>query len=193
MKVRVLYEDQLAPNGDVANYAPHTLVLKCLYDQSQIQKNFSQDNLKRLVVAYPCKGNSKLIKHFEEKKSAFLNAQIAPVCCLDGDWIHKVYGLSKPVCKTEIKAKHWQNHGFGYKTLVIIERNLEDVLRKAQEIGAKFTDTEMDAACRRKNLDARDALILRVANNPELRAKLVTSMDTFNYLVDKVARLALLP
>jgi len=193
MKVRVLYEDQLAPNSEVINYAPHTLVLKCLYDQSQIAQKFPQFHvLPKTIIAVPCKGNSKLIKHFEKHQNAFRNAQIAPVCCLDGDRIHELFRLPKTACKSAIKDKYRQSHNFAHEALVLLERNLEDVLRQAQKLGANFPLLSFDAACR-KNLDARDSLILQIANDPSLRTALVSNMASFKYLVDSVARLALLP
>ena len=193
MKVRVLYEDQLASNADIANYAPHTLVLKCLYDQSQIAQEFSDIYLlKKMVLAVPCKGNSNLIKHLDKNQNAYRNAQIAPVCCLDSDRVHELFGLPKAACKSEVKVKHWQGHSFANKALVLLERNLEDVLRHAQKLGANFLPSTFDAACR-KNLDARDALILQTANDPSLRKALMSNMASFKYLVDSIARLALLP
>lgn len=193
MKVRVLYEDQLAPNGDLANYAPHTLVLKCLYDQSNIVQKFPQFHLlPEVVVAVPCKGNSNLIKHLDKNQNAYRNAQIAPVCCLDSDRVHELFGLPKAACKSEVKVKHWQGHSFANKGLVLLERNLEDVLRQAQKLGANFPLPAFDAACR-KNLDAHDALILQAANDHSLRKALMSNMPSFKYLVDSVARLALLP
>ena len=193
MKVRVLYEDQLASNADIANYAPHTLVLKCLYDQTQIAQEFSDIYLlKKMVLAVPCKGNSNLIKHLDKNQNAYRNAQIAPVCCLDSDRVHELFGLPKAACKSEVKVKHWQSHSFANKALVLLERNLEDVLRHAQKLGANFLLSTFDAACR-KNLDARDALILQTANDPSLRKALMSNMASFKYLVDSIARLALLP
>jgi hypothetical protein len=193
MKVRVLYEDQLTPNCEVANYAPHTLVLKCLYDQDSIVQKFPEFYLLgKTVSAVPCKGNSNVIKHLKTNARAYVNARIAPACCLDSDRVHELFELPKTACKSEIKAKHWQDQSFAHRAFVLLERNLEDVMRQAQKLGANFPSARFDAACG-KNLDARDALLLQTANNPNLRKALVANMASFKYLIDSVARLALLP
>jgi len=199
VKVRVLYEDSLAPNGAPVNYAPHRLLLNCLFDRMEIKAMLDAVYgraefylLANLVVAHPCNGNANVFKQLTKNRETFANSQIAPVACLDSDKIDRLLKVAERTCKVLRREALWDQCEFkGNKAFVLLERNLEDILQIAQKQGANFGVEELNSALN-KNLADRDALVSRIANDPGLRVKMLTAMPSFGYLVEKTAALALI-
>jgi hypothetical protein len=197
MKVRVLYEDQLASNCEIKDYAPHKLVLACLFDRADIKARFTEHYmLAENVQPIACKGDANVRKQLEKNSDAFNDSRIAAVVCLDSDKVNRQLKLPAKSCKIDLRSAFWRltKAAPDCAAFVLLQQNLEDVLHISQANGANFPEPQFHSAIADKNLQDRDVLLRQVARNPEIRRALTLgdAMPSFRYLVEKTAQLALL-
>jgi hypothetical protein len=194
MKIKVLYEDQLS-NAQVLNYGPHKFLLNCLFDRTDVKAKYPEMYLLgREVEPLPCKGNANVKVQLEKNLAAFDYSQIAPIVCLDMDRAYRLFNLSSSACKLAIKDQFWNGLNVPLVSgFVLLDRNLEDVLKWSRKNGADFTDAQFKSAVEDKNLQDRDTLLLKAARDQNVRRSLAVgdAMPSFRRLVEKTAAILL--
>ncbi len=195
MKVKVLYEDQLAGNCEIRDYAPHRLLLNCLFDRADIRACFVDlYELGKQVAPMPCKGDANVTRQLKKHIDSFNNARIAPVVCLDSDKANRQFNLPAKSCKIVLRQAFWEIVAKpSSNAFVLLDQNLEDVLLISQRYGANFPEDQLTNAITHKNHLERDILFRKAAKLVEVRKALTSgAMPSFQYLVEKTAGLVLL-
>lgn len=159
----VLYEDSRGANG---KFGPHVFFLGCVADITGIPI----DNLKQVIRDCPVNGASKLLSHLRDTDDLDL---IAPngepiLAILDDDHVRDHHPASKGMNASKAAAKIKADSSAPHRvTVVLLERNLESVVKAFQQCGESATDLIAEAL--EKRLNARDRLFDSVGRDPSKR------------------------
>jgi hypothetical protein len=186
--VTVLYEDSAA-DGPVSNYGPHVFVCQCVGDELGVEGwRVARDHLS----GNPRRGSARIRDDCRQNPSRFVRDGRLAFAVYDADRLPALLGLPASACKPDVKAVllgecPWREQ----LCVVLLERNLETVLRALRECDPQLVDEPIwTRAIERKFLTERDLIFVRAAKpTPSrrlLRACAREQVPSLDYLVRRL-------
>lgn len=174
-RIAVLYEDKLATSKP-KNFGPHVLVLACVADQTQCEREL----LSRHVDGLPRKGVGKLLA--DCAMPLLLDAYAHVLAVVDDDKVRDHLRLPRTACKTQVREAMEAGPCLH---AVLLVRNLETVLDSATSVLGRRP------LARKPTPLERDGILLHLAYQglPEQRIQLLEQVPSLKYLVTKLAGL----
>jgi hypothetical protein len=184
--VTVLYEDSAA-DGVVSNYGLHVFVRQCVGDELGVD-GWRLSHLE----GNPRRGSARIREDCRRNPPRFVRDGRPAFAVYDADRLPALLDLPASACKPALKAVlldecPWR----GQLRVVVLERNLETVLRVLRECDPQLADEPTwTRAIERKFLADRDVIFSRAARSTParrlLRACARERMPSLDYLVRRL-------
>ncbi len=184
--ITIFYEDSAAP-GSVAGYGPHVLVRQCVADDLGVA-TWQLSHLESI----PRRGNQHIRAECRENPSRFVRDGRWAFAVYDGDRLATLLGQRGDACKTALKSAllsecKWREQ----LRIVVLERNLESLLRVVLKCAPEAADERTRAlALERKSLAERDVILKCAAGagaeGRRVRDCVRQAMPSFDYLIRKL-------
>jgi len=180
VNVAVLYEDSRGRNRD---FPFHELVVRCVADGTPHETIWS---LESRIHAVPLNGNANVLAKLRDAAGLRrLTDSHRVLAVFDRDKVGGLVGLESTSCIVSIAGGLRGGVSAGVD-IVLLERNLETVLAAIRTADSSVaTDDEFGRALQKETF-ARDLIFKKAAARPAVRANLVASLRSFNYLVTKI-------
>lgn len=177
MKLTVLWEDQRG--GVIKGFGPHELLVSCVADELQR----ARDDLKKLIVSVPRKGNGNVMHALQRELDKLRN--LGPVCAvLDRDQAVNLWpaGSRPATCLSGIRAAVADLAPGGYE-LILLDANVETLVTACcRALGS-------GAPVSKPSPDERDRILARATwDAPRVRALVRDAVPSFERLVQWVSR-----
>lgn len=179
----VLYEDR---RGERKQFGLHELVVSCVADTLGTNRWVLQPQIRCLSL----KGNSKLLGKCQEELPLMTRDGSFVVAVYDSDQMHRLLDLHAGSCRPAIRAGLERDcEPAGKLRVVLLEKNLESVIKELRDCGLHISNEEMGEAVRKKRTVTRDRILNRAAHggHRDVRMALTRAMPSFGYLVRTVA------
>jgi hypothetical protein len=159
----VLYEDS---RGQTKDFGPHELLLALVADDTRA--DFW--HLRGRVDGRPLRGIGNVVKAIKDLD------RLSPsggkvLLIVDGDHIRETLSLPREADGAEIERALARRSSHPARVVVrVLHQNIESLLAAARDCDPSLGAQEVEAALRRKDVNARDAILVRIARSEHLRA-----------------------
>ena len=185
--VRILYEDQFGPQN---RFGLHRFLLRCACDDCEIDDT-------RLYMADQCldcipkKGNSKLLATIRQELAHLSHGNVRVIAVFDNDKVRDLLALPADVSDESVVHAITDGQDHAALRVILLKENAESILQWADECGANFDPADREAAVRRKELGARDALFGRITASAKktIRDCIREKMPSLGPLIDTIANI----
>lgn len=183
MRVMVMYEDQ---RTDSSGFAFHDMVCQLVLDSGEFDSTL-YDFRKNKLLANPQKSDGKMLRKLKNDTKLILRKHKL-VAVFDLDKVRRLLSLASNACRRSICNKIKENCGTDKVDVVLIDQNIESVIKQIQSFGRVDVTPDLFEQALKKKLLSRDAVFARCVYTTtlETRADLLAHMPCVKHLVSRI-------